>query len=95
MKNQLKNREICAMKHCVGLDYKKPYTRHGKKFFKPFRNRYFTYANDNIWNELVKKNLARCSDIIFQNGEATFWITRKGLDALGDAIGIHIYDEEG
>ena len=33
MKNQLKNREICAMKHCVGLDYKKPYERQGKKIF--------------------------------------------------------------
>lgn len=24
----------------------------------------------------------------------TFWLTRKGLDALGDTIGAYIYDEE-
>lgn len=82
------------MSHCVGLDYKNPYERHGKKFFKPFRNSYYTYADDTIWNELVKKNLARRSDIIFQNGETTFWLTRDGLDALGKVIGVHIYDAE-
>ena len=80
------------MSHCVGLDYKKPYERHGKKFYKPFRNSYFIYADDTIWNELVKKNLARRSDIIFQNGETTFWLTRNGLDVLGETIGVHIYD---
>ena len=65
-----------------------------KKFFKPFRNRYFTYADDTIWNELVKKNLARRSDIIFQNGDTIFCLTRNGLDALGEATGVYIYDEE-
>ena len=30
--------EIC--KHMVGLDYKSPYHRHGKAFYKPYRNYY-------------------------------------------------------
>lgn len=40
----------------------------------------------------MKKNLARRSDIIFQNGETTFWLTRNGLGVLGETIGVHIYD---
>lgn len=30
--------ELC--KHMVGLDYKSPYHRHGKAFYKPYRNYY-------------------------------------------------------
>ena len=30
--------ELC--KHMIGLDYKKPYHRHGKAFYKPYRNYY-------------------------------------------------------
>lgn len=32
-------------KHCIGLDSKKPYTRHGKKFYRPYRNFFATGSN--------------------------------------------------
>lgn len=47
------------MSHCVGLDYKKPYERHGKKFYKPYRNYYATYVWNDIWNRLLWKGFAK------------------------------------
>lgn len=40
-------------KHCIGLDRKKPYIRHGKKFYKPYRNFYATGKDQAGWDELV------------------------------------------
>lgn len=42
----ISEKEIALMEHCIGLDCKKPYTRHGKKFYRPYRNRYATYVHD-------------------------------------------------
>lgn len=42
--------EIC--KHMVGLDYKSPYHRHGKAFYKPYRN---YYEAPKIGNRLLDK----------------------------------------
>lgn len=36
------NRYIELAKHCIGLDRKKPYTRHSRKFYRPYRNYYYT-----------------------------------------------------
>ena len=86
--------EITKMSHCVGLGYKNPYKRHGKKFYKPYRNYYATYVWDDIWNGLAGKGFAKHGNVDDETQETTFWLTRKGLDALGDAIGAYIYDEE-
>lgn len=72
MKNQLKNKEICAMKHCVCLYYKKPYIRHGKKFYKPYRNYYATYAWNDIWNGLAGKGFAKHGNVDDETQETTF-----------------------
>lgn len=86
--------EITKMSHCVGLGYKIPYKMHGKKFYKPYRNDYATYVWDDIWNGLTGKGFAKHGNVDDETQETTFWLTRKGLDALGDAIGAYIYGEE-
>lgn len=55
---QLSSEQIDQMKHCIGLNRRKPYRRHGKLFYKPYRN-YFDcgYAVDYYgkgWYELTK-----------------------------------------
>ena len=89
----LSEKEIYLMKHCIGLDRKNPYTRHGKKFYRPYRNRYATYVHNLVWNGLLGKGLAKHTDV-GDLGQTFFFLTRKGLDALGEEIGVHIYDEE-
>ena len=89
----LSNEEIKEMEHCIGLDQKIPYKRNGKIYYKPFRNYFFTYVCDEIWNNLVRKEYARHGEVS-ENQTTRFYVTRKGLDALGAAIGVHIYDEE-
>ena len=53
----VKRQKIDDMRHAIGLDYKKPYHRHGKTFYKPYRNRFYTYADDSIWNQLHQDGL--------------------------------------
>lgn len=94
--------EIDLMIHAVGLDYKKPYTRHGKKFYKPYRNYFNTTLPDIEWKEITKKGYATMGKIReskSQDGNTTykivnFYLTREGLDYLGDLLSIRIYNEE-
>lgn len=83
--------QIELMKHCIGLDNKKPYIRHGKKFYRPYRNYYFTGAPDEEWDIIVSAGYANHGE---QNtyGGYTYWLTRKGLNYLGVYIGATIYD---
>lgn len=93
--------------HCIGMDgytrRHRPYTRHGRKFFRPWRNFFSTLRNDKTWESLVGEGYADKTDHetrYTQNGEehvsegTTYWLTRKGLDWLGEQLGITIYDEE-
>ena len=80
--------------HAVGLDNKKPYKRHGKYFYKPYRNHYAASPDDCIvWDEMVDKGWAKAGreDCI---GGRLYWLTRKGLDWLGEKLEIKIHDEE-
>lgn len=89
------NTYISLASHAIGMDYKMPYTRHGKKFYKPFRN-YFDTApwcdTFKAWEAMEMAGYAK-SDSNEQD-EYTFWLTRAGLNWLGERLGIHIYDEE-
>lgn len=94
--------------HCIGLNdscsYRdRPYTRHGRKFYKPWRNYFTSSRDDKTWCKLVEEGYAEKRDYTTrytQNGiehideGATFWLTRKGLDWLGGNLGIIIYDED-
>lgn len=83
----------CA-EHAIGLDYhkNKPYIRHGKKFYRPYRNRFYTHMQDRTWLELKEVGLADHGKVSREDC-VTFWLTREGLDWLGEQIGVHIHDE--
>lgn len=77
--------EIC--KHMIGLDYKKPYHRHGKAFYKPYRNFYAAPLTgepnlDRLPYHIVSK----------KNGDLSvlYELTKSGLDWLGRQIHITI-----
>ncbi len=86
------NPYIEQAKHAIGLDYKKPYHRHGKAFYKPYRNYFCTTKDDEIWIVLQNAGYAKCSEE--HNGCAYFYLTRDGLDWLGEELNIKIYNEE-
>lgn len=81
---------IAYAKHAIGLDYKKPYHRHGRAFYKPYRNYFCTVKDDKLWNKLESAGYAVHSNE--RNGFVDFVLTRDGLDWLGDELGIIIYD---
>ncbi|MGI5958993.1 MAG: hypothetical protein ACOX60_06230 [Massiliimalia sp.] len=89
------NTYISLASHAIGMDYKKPYTRHGKKFYKPYRN-YFSTAPGcdtfKAWETMELAGYAKSQQT--ERGGYIFWLTRAGLDWLGERLGIHIYDEE-
>lgn len=79
-------------KHCIGLDYKKSYTRHGKKFYRPYRNYYAVHISNGAWMHLKEKGYAD-HDQASECEHCIFWLTRKGLDWLGKELDITIYNE--
>lgn len=87
-------RQINLAKHTIGLDSKKPYKRHGKLFYKPYRNYFTTYreCGDFLpWIGLMDMGYAE----VHENHEIKLYIfklTRKGMDALGQVLGMKIYD---
>lgn len=63
-------RQMCL--HTIGLDrYGKTYTRHGKKYYKPYRN-YFNGASSEL-DKLVEAGYMDFED-------DTYSLNRKGLD---------------
>ncbi len=87
-----KNRYVKLAKHCVGLDRKKPYTRHSRKFYRPYRNYYYTKEDNEEWSVLENAGYAKHLTSNMP-GHASFYLTRKGLDWLGEQLGIYIYNE--
>lgn len=86
------NMLIDVAKHCIGLNYKKPYTRHGKQFYRPYRNQYYTLRKDKLWEALYRMGYASRWPLNTR-GYYEYWLTRVGLDWLGEKLNIHIYDE--
>lgn len=78
--------DIC--KHSIGLDYKNPYHRHGKAFYKPYRNYYCTRANDKLWEDLMRLGLASVSEE--HNGFVDYYLTQAGIEWLGRQLNITI-----
>lgn len=79
--------ELC--KHMVGLDYKKPYHRHGKAFYRPYRN-YFAggIPGDKLLNKLPSWIITK------SQGEKYVYhmLTTEGLQWLGRRLRITIYE---
>lgn len=89
----MKTQYIEKASHCIGMGNRKAYIRHGKKFYRPYRNYYSTGAPDEEWDIMVSAGYAKHGE---QNshGGYTYWLTREGMDWLGKELGIHIWDEE-
>lgn len=92
MNKENENKYIKLAKHCIGLDRKKPYIRHGKKFYRPYRNYFATGRNYENWEVMESVGHAKRGEQN-QHGGYIFWLTRAGLDWLGEQLEIHIYDE--
>lgn len=89
----MSDRHIRLAKHAIGLDRKKPYTQHGKKFYKPYRNYYDTYTNDIVWKDIADEGYAAHNEPD-EKGRVVYWLTEKGREWLGNELGITIYEEE-
>lgn len=88
------NKCINFASHAIGLDNKKPYKRHGKLFYRPYRNYYDASMGDcKVWDSLVEKGYAKAGKKDRYGGRM-YWLTRKGLDWLGEQLRIVIHDEE-
>ena len=85
------------MMHMIGLypeGRRKSYTRHGKKFFRPYRN---GWGGENPRLELACNDAYRfCRKGYFSKQESypIYHLTREGLDWLGRQLGIYIHNEE-
>ena len=82
--------ETCE--HMIGLDYKRPYCRHGKAFYKPYRNYYCAPERGHpLLDYLSKISLVtRESD-----GEGVWYtLTSTGLKWLGRQLKITIKEEK-
>lgn len=79
-------------KHAIGLDYHKPYKRHGKKFYRPYRNYYDTGECDySVWELMCNVGFAKHGEEKYRHW---YFLTRYGLDWLELELGVKIYDEE-
>lgn len=90
-------RQICL--HTIGLNLDgrsnkgRLYTRHGKKFYKPYRNYFFGNKKeldslvDTGLMEMISKNIHGIEE------RRIYWFNRKGLDWLGDQLCITIRNE--
>lgn len=77
--------ELC--KHMVGLDYKSPYHRHGKAFYKPYRNYYEAPKDGNpILDKLPFAIINKRVDDI----SVWYELTEQGLAWLGRQLKITI-----
>lgn len=77
--------------HVIGLDYKKPYTRHGKKFYRPYRN--YWAGEDKELNQLANTGLIRKS-VDETRKYCLYCFTKAGLDWLGKQLNIKIHPEQ-
>lgn len=94
MGTEQENIYINFASHAIGLDHKKPYKRHGRYFYRPYRNYYDASPKDcEVWEMMVAAGYAQAGRKD-RNGGRMYWLTRQGLDWLGEKLNIKIYDEE-
>ena len=61
--DEKENRYISLATHAIGLDHKKPYKRHGRYFYRPYRNYYDASREDcEIWNVMVASGYAEAGE---------------------------------
>ncbi len=73
-------RALAICEHMVGLDYQKPYHRHGKAFYKAYRNYYGDVPEGNKILDKLPKELF----LVHQSERGTMYhLTDIGLEWLG------------
>lgn len=89
------SREVQIMAHMIGLNNKRPYVRHGRRYYKPYRS-YFCAELSGPDYEALRALERRGLVESGRPGEKTvyFWTTRDGLDWLGRKLNIQIHDPE-
>lgn len=77
--------QLELMQHCIGLNYSK----------RPYRNRFFTWENDEDWSLLVNKGLAnKGTEHPNNDGHVYFWLTKQGVEyVLGKSVSDNVYKE--
>ncbi len=83
------------MRHMIGLDMQKhkPYKRHGKLFYKPYRNHWAGF-NDRLEYFSGTLGLCRKYEPKLTGGMPFYCLTRRGLNFLGRHINVTIHDNE-
>nr|DAY82496.1 MAG TPA: Putative transcription antitermination protein nusG Regulation, Spt4, Spt5, NusG.9A [Caudoviricetes sp.] len=80
--------DLC--KHMVGLDYQKPYHRHRKAFYRPYRN----YFADGIPGNRLLNKFPHWIITKSQSEKHVYYkLTADGLKWLGRQLGITIKEE--
>ena len=93
LKLQTKSQKVQIAAHMIGLNYKRPYIRHGRRYYKPYRD-YFYSALSGPDYETLRKMEKKGYVVSGKPGEKGiyFWMTREGLDWLGEKLRIQIHD---
>ena len=85
------NRYVDLASHCIGLGRRKPYRRHGRTFYRPYRNYFACVKPDDDWETMTDAGYAARREL----GDRVYYcMTRPGLDWLGEQLDMTIYDEE-
>lgn len=88
--------EVRLMAHAIGLDHKRPYQRHGKFFYRPYRNYYSTWVGSPeyvLWERMAVSGYAIREKYPTRNDGMIYHLTRAGMDRLGTMLGITIREE--
>lgn len=94
---------ICTLRqialHTIGLrldgrsNRGRLYTRHGTRYYKPYRN-YFSGNNKELDKLVEAGYMGMVSETVHGIEDyRTYWFNRKGLDWLGEQLGVVIKDE--
>lgn len=72
-------KDVQIATHMIGLNYKRPYIRHGRRYYKPYRN-YFCSALSGPDYETLRKMEKKGYVVSGKPGEKGiyFWMTRGG-----------------
>lgn len=83
-------KELDVIGHAIGYEVKKIYRRNGRLYFKPYRNRFYCEADNEVWSGLVKKGFAEKQPPNKDN-MSYFRVTRECLAELTLETSIYFY----
>ena len=87
-------REVKIAAHTIGLDYKRPYQRHGRFFFRPYRNGFCAPVDSGFRNALDGMVSDGYMGVYQRGGMMYYHMTRAGVKWLGDLLGVTILMED-